>query len=199
MNHPIFTIDNDSPHNLIELIYCPEYQSNQEFDVINLSTSDSVVKDMIRRCVRHDGYTVKSINLWEYIYEYNICSHVNYESSQTYTFNNTLISDTMLATYPIIIRKYSHRIIDSKTIPCIPPLSAIKIKRFEIRIHKHAKLCFDTFDESKLNKYSGTRVKIHILLPDHNSDILKKDIIRTVENTLNIVILGKSPIRKKIH
>ena len=86
-------------------------------------------------------------------------------------------------------------------IDAAPPTPATRLRRVELRVHHDAQLVFDVHRLAGAAAAAArcmrrVSVQIHIRRNNQRPATLDNDLLRTVENTMRVVLLGHAPFRK---
>lgn len=104
---------------------------------------------------------------------------------------------------PLLVRTYHRKIQPFSAFPCDAPVhSKRKIRRLKLKVHQDAHLVFDVMVSDPQGGYGiecmSNRVVRRVYLEIEKRDKSDPDLRRTIENTIQVVMLGMTPQGKGV-
>ena len=192
----------DSDANFVDISFFKGWVEDPEEGIAraSLDVPKDVFDAMLERAAKHRGYFGHQRDVYETVTRDAILHQWVSEKHQPPIMNARVVSKQLVEAQPfdgtpLLVRTYQKSVHPFSAFPCDAPVHSNKrIRRLELRVHRDACLVFETMIASS----SSTVVRrVHL-------EIEKKgrgscgDLQRTIENTIQVVLLGMAPQGKGV-
>jgi len=185
----------------VEIAYSRLVRDNDRIKVYDANVPKDVFDAMLERAARHKGYGASWVDLHAF--------HSSNVTLEEYVGNSrlacvtkrTLLRERPLAGCAFVERTYTRMTnLPLSAFSCGTVCGVVKVRRLQLRVHAKAHLVFEVASVPAGEGSGGgagvsdciRRVRVEIANGDRHGD---PDIQRTVENTVQVVLLGQCPKR----
>lgn len=149
---------------------------------------------MIERAAKHPGYTARSVDVHE-TRTRDATLSFEFENGRPTRIRLTrscLADASVLQGSSLLVRRYQRVPLQLPMFPhSVAPQSSYRARRVLLRIHRFARLVFESrISDNKQGSQPQRRVRIEVELRPSMVERELVDLQRTVENTIQVVLLG---------
>lgn len=179
---------------VVEISYSPLIcrDLGQRVSAYSLDVPKPLFDAMMERAARHRGYTPFSEDLHVYRSD-NTTLEIRGGSGGARSFKSTLVAEREIQGTPLVERTYMRtNPLPMYMFSCArnATSSLFKVRRLSLRIHKFARIVFEV-----VSRENDEDIFRRIFIETTKNRESDRDIQRTVENTIQVVILGQQPKR----
>ena len=193
----------DPDTNFVDISFFSGWIEDQEEGMAGatLDVPEPVFDAMLERAAKHRGYFGHQRDIFETVTRDAVLHQ--WESTNAQNPGPPLMNARVIAKQlhesrpfdgtPLLVRTYQRSMHPFSAFPCDAPVhSKKKIRRLELRVHKDARLVFETLlSESKdVPPRVVRRVRLEI---EKKGSSVPHDLQRTIENTVQVVLMGMAP------
>ena len=175
---------------MVDISFVSTTMSTSRLSEYDVNVPKDTFLQMIERAAMHQGYSARPVDVHELHVRNFSLSYEN--NNKLRVLRHGLIDATILPGTPLLVRRYNRAALQLPAFPHQDPIQW-RIRRLQLRVHNRARLLFETKrqadDESARDQL---RVRLEIDL-GMLKDTEKADLQRTVENTIQVVLLGQRP------
>jgi len=183
----------------VEIAYSRLVRDNGRIKVYDSNVPKEMFDAMLERAARHKGYCASWVDLHVF-HSSNVTleEYVNINRLACVT-KRKLVEERPLAGCPFVERAFTQMTnLPLTAFSCGTLCGVVKMRRLQLRVHARAHLVFEVASVPAGDGAGASvsdcirRVRVEISDADRHGDA---DIQRTVENTVQVVLLGQSPKR----
>lgn len=161
--------------------------------IFDLDVPEDAFDKMMERAAKHPGYSASSLDLREIrtrdttlSFEMDKATHAPAKVRVT---RSSLVDACQLQGSQLLVRRYQRTPLQLPMFPhSAAPHTLYRARRLLLRIHRFARLVFES--RASDAGRSTRRVRVEIELRPNLGDADIADLQRTVENTIQVVLLG---------
>ena len=192
-----------TPVNFVDVSVVTAAEGTESARVFGLDVPKDAFDRMMERAAKHPGYSARSVDLHETRTRDSVLSfevgggggNGVPQATRIRVTRSCLVDASVLQGSPLLVRRYQRTPLQLPMFPhSVVPHSSYRARRVMLRIHRNAKLVFESriSDDcvGRQQQQQQRRVRVEVELRPQMGEKELLDLQRTVENTIQVVLLG---------
>lgn len=168
--------------------------------VLNIDVPPAAFEAALTRAARHPGYVPRRHR--HSVEHVGALERLDEGGGRVSVCARRCLGATRLPGAPVVALQYEETRLPIAAFPCdARPHDVRRVEALALRVHRRARLVFEAHHGQDHPQGAVTRtVRIDVDLRDLREDLASqglRDLTRTVENTVHVVLMGATPLRRR--